>query len=425
MAILEEVKVYCSDRLIYYVAFFFRISLPDVLLKPMPNQQGMAGVTDPDMFQVPIIALCSCTREFLSAHLNPLKVVPTDEGLLRDWRGLAQLAGLNGQMVALIGSKSDPTAQVLSQWRQGSLSILRSILGQLDRWDVVDDTEDMMIHDAVQFLKGKQEIKASAYELDAEIDTQILTVADVQRLEQGLEPQHYDAFLLFAEEDQDFAMQILDRMETDYGLKLCLRDRDLVGGLTFEHEAIMRLIAKRCNRLIVIASPNFLKSEANKFFVTFATALGIDQRLRKVVPVMYQRCQLPPELTYYYWLDYSRSGKLYDFWTKLHNSIQSASVTQPARAQLPAIKANGEESCSIKSQPALEQDTAFTSNWKYDDIADSCSLGSETSSVHSGNFEVPISKKQKSLSMESLKSKSLTKLLKKISKRKLKLAEAT
>jgi hypothetical protein len=43
----------------------------------------MAGVTDPDMFQVPIAALCSSTREFLSAHLNPLKVVPTDEGLLR------------------------------------------------------------------------------------------------------------------------------------------------------------------------------------------------------------------------------------------------------------------------------------------------------------------------------------------------------
>lgn len=57
----------------------------------------------------------------------------------------------------------------------------------------------------------------------------------------------------------------------------------------------------------------------------------LDQRLRKVVPVMYQRCQLPPELTYYYWLDYARSGKLYDFWTKLHNSIQSASSTQPAR----------------------------------------------------------------------------------------------
>jgi len=48
----------------------------------------------------------------------------------------------------------------------------------------------------------------------------VFLAADVQRLEQGLEPQHYDAFLLFAEEDQDFAMQILDRMETDYGLKV-------------------------------------------------------------------------------------------------------------------------------------------------------------------------------------------------------------
>jgi hypothetical protein len=43
----------------------------------------MAGVTDPDMFQIPIAALCSSTRECLSAHLNPLKVVPTDEDLLR------------------------------------------------------------------------------------------------------------------------------------------------------------------------------------------------------------------------------------------------------------------------------------------------------------------------------------------------------
>jgi hypothetical protein len=62
----------------------------------------------------------------------------------RDWRGLAQLTGLSGQMVALIGSKPDPTAQVLGQWRQGTLGLLRSVLGQLDRWDVVDDTQNAM-----------------------------------------------------------------------------------------------------------------------------------------------------------------------------------------------------------------------------------------------------------------------------------------
>jgi myeloid differentiation primary response protein MyD88 len=48
----------------------------------------------------------------------------------------------------------------------------------------------------------------------------VVHAADVHRLEQGLGPQHYDAVLLFAEEDQDFAMQMLDRMETYYGLKV-------------------------------------------------------------------------------------------------------------------------------------------------------------------------------------------------------------
>lgn len=54
------------------------------------------------------------------------------------------MAGFSGQMVALIGSKPDPTAQVLSQWRQGSVGLLRSILGQLDRWDIVNDTQNVM-----------------------------------------------------------------------------------------------------------------------------------------------------------------------------------------------------------------------------------------------------------------------------------------
>ena len=44
--------------------------------------------------------------------------------------------------------------------------------------------------------------------------------ADVHRLEQGLEPQRYDAFLVFAEEDQDFAMEIVDKLENKFGHKV-------------------------------------------------------------------------------------------------------------------------------------------------------------------------------------------------------------
>lgn len=57
--------------------------------------------------------------------------------------------------------------------------------------------------------------------------------------------------------------------------QLCIRDRDLIGGLQFEHDAIIKLIAERCRRLVVVVSSNFLKSKANKFFVTFAQALAL------------------------------------------------------------------------------------------------------------------------------------------------------
>ena len=57
--------------------------------------------------------------------------------------------------------------------------------------------------------------------------------------------------------------------------QLCLKDRDLVGGLQFESDSIVRLIIERCMRVIVVLSPEFLASNANNFFVLFAHALSI------------------------------------------------------------------------------------------------------------------------------------------------------
>ncbi|XP_049942704.1 myeloid differentiation primary response protein MyD88 [Schistocerca serialis cubense] len=286
----------------------------------------MAGFEEPDLFQVSIKALKPSTQDMVCSLLNPLKVIPTDEGLPRDWRGLAQLVGLHGEKIPQVSSNPNPTEQVLKQWQENSIGLLQKYLGELDRWDIVDDTEVLMKNDAIEYLKSVERASSSASVLDVETDKQILTRDDVIRAEKGLKPQTYSAFLLYADEDENFAMQVVDQMETKYKLKLCLRDRDLIGGLAFEHEAIMRLISERCNRLIVVVSPSFLKSEANKFFVTFAQALGIDQKHRKVVPVLYQKCQLPPELSYYFLLDFTRPGHLWNFWEKLHDSIAAPSA---------------------------------------------------------------------------------------------------
>lgn len=43
---------------------------------------------------------------------------------------------------------------------------------------------------------------------------------DIHRLKQGLEMQYYDAFLLYAEEDTDFATEMVEKLETQFKLKV-------------------------------------------------------------------------------------------------------------------------------------------------------------------------------------------------------------
>ncbi|XP_076233415.1 myeloid differentiation primary response protein MyD88 [Calliopsis andreniformis] len=281
-----------------------------------------------DLSAVPLVALSVESKQTISTLLNPPKVIPSENGLPRDWRGLAHISNLGGEMMPLLTSHSDPSTYILTAWEQKERNItikdFQAALEELDRWDILDDTLELFEKDAEKYLEQLQKSQTSAEVIANEVDEKVLTVDDLHRLRQGLENQYYDAFLLYADEDINFATEMVDRLENQYNLKLCLKDRDLIGGVTFEHEAVMTLISERCNRLIVIVSSNFLKSPANKFFLNYAQALGIDKRQRKVIPCLYEKCQLPPQLNYMFILDYNRVG-LYDFWGKLRDSVQTPS----------------------------------------------------------------------------------------------------
>lgn len=132
----------------------------------------------------------------------------------------------------------------------------------------------ILVKDILYFINEPEKIK-SVLPISDDADKHILTIDDVNRIHQGLDTQTYDAFVVFADEDIDFATELIEIMEKQYGLKLCVKERDLVAGLHFEHKAIIELISERCNRLIVIISPAYLKSSANKFVVNYAQALGI------------------------------------------------------------------------------------------------------------------------------------------------------
>ncbi|XP_043253908.1 myeloid differentiation primary response protein MyD88 [Colletes gigas] len=315
-----------------------------------------------DLSVVPLVALSDESKQIVSTLLNPQKVIPSENGLPRDWRGLAHLSNLSGEVMPLLTSCSDPSTYILNVWEQGQKNVtvkdFQAALEELDRWDILDDTLELFERDAEKYLKGLEKSKISAEAIANEIDEKVLTVDDLHRLRQGLENQYYDAFLLYADEDINFANEMVDKLENQYDLKLCLKDRDLIGGITFEHEAVMTLISERCNRLIVIVSPNFLKSPANKFFLNYAQALGIDKRQRKVIPCLYEKCQLPPQLSYMFVLDYNRAG-LYNFWGKLCDSVQTphkGGYTIPEQCALPLKKESDLDNIEKNDESKLDRE---------------------------------------------------------------------
>lgn len=143
------------------------------------------------------------------------------------------------------------------------------------------------------------------------------------------EPQRYDAFVLFADADINFASKLMDNMENDYKLRLCSKWRDLLAG-ALELVAIQKLITDRCNKLVVILSDKFLESEEYTFYYNYARTLDISMQQRKIIPCTYNSPKLPPQFNMYFCLDYERTLQLplslYDFWQKLAESIRPSSA---------------------------------------------------------------------------------------------------
>ncbi|XP_063875219.1 myeloid differentiation primary response protein MyD88-like [Scylla paramamosain] len=281
-----------------------------------------------EVAEAPVRILSPSTRKHMACRLDSRKILLASQGIHRDWRGVAEQAELD--VGSISSGKISPTEHCLHLLGQkGSLmGQLWNYLEAMDRFDVIDDTRDMIYADYDKCMKeGGGALTALPPPMDqlvtdvAAYDDNILTVDDRKNLSLGLGLQQYTALVLFADEDIDFVQEMVEKLEGEYGLKLCLKDRDLIGGLQFESDSIVRLIIERCMRVIVILSPEFLASNANKFFVLFAHALSIDQRRRIVIPCLYKPCTKPPVISFCHSLDYYRAKGYWNYWEKLRDSL--------------------------------------------------------------------------------------------------------
>ncbi|XP_046804333.1 myeloid differentiation primary response protein MyD88-like [Lucilia cuprina] len=337
---------------------------------------------DKDFKDAPLTAISTDTMKMLSNLLNNLKILHSDTGYERDWRGLATLTELRNLFDFNNMVSNDPLKKVIELWCENkpdaaTFGNLITFLGLIDRWHVIEDLQENFLQDFRNYQQSKEQqlisptceqtpnkivqlsnktnenstlnkvenvvqIPFSTNDIDSinsallmekpvsesesftyESESKVLTSSDVQRYKQGLPLLKYDAFVLYADMDYDYALEILHKLQNNpvYNFKFCLKD-DLLFGIPFEHIALMELIRERCNFLIAILTKELTKSPENRFFVNYAQALQIKHEIRKVIPLMYEEnVEVPANLAMFSRMRYN-PNRTDLYWSKLADSMQ-------------------------------------------------------------------------------------------------------
>lgn len=96
--------------------------------------------------ETPLQELSTNTRLQLSQLLNCRKILRSEDGYERDWRGVAELAEVRSFCSS---NNDDPMRAVLREWcshrpQTATFARLQQYLGIIDRWDVSDDIYENM-----------------------------------------------------------------------------------------------------------------------------------------------------------------------------------------------------------------------------------------------------------------------------------------
>ena len=288
----------------------------------------------------PLWVLQPSTVESLAVVLEQQRLIPSDCGHLRDWRGVAELSGLAADSILyqkISNCKDGHFNEIFRAWklREGAnVSDLWGILADIDRFDVQDDLEEKVLEDIkvatkAAAAKGLQleELKFTELALNRiKNEEDALTMEDLDCLNRGAPLPVYDAFILYGEDDAETVWEIVENLEAQ-GLKIIIKDRDLLGG-TFEHAAVMKLVGSRCSKLIPFFTPTFFDSVYNKFLVDFAQFYNLETNKKiggKIIPLVTDKqCNIPPNLSIYSKMKFAPNNKLFNFWERLVKTINPA-----------------------------------------------------------------------------------------------------
>uniref|UniRef100_A0A8C2PLB2 Myeloid differentiation primary response protein MyD88 n=1 Tax=Capra hircus TaxID=9925 RepID=A0A8C2PLB2_CAPHI len=286
-----------------------------------PRAQHRLNPSDPQWKE----ALNVRVRRRLSLFLNVRAPVAAD------WTVLAEAMDFEYLEIQQLEKYADPTSRLLDDWQRrpgASVGRLLELLAKLGREDVLMELGPSIEEDCQKYiLKQQQEASEKPLQVDS-IDSSIPRINDMAGITirddpLGQKPEYFDAFICYCPSDIEFVHEMIRQLEqTNYRLKLCVSDRDVLPG-TCVWSIASELIEKRCRRMVVVVSDEYLQSKECDFQTKFALSLSPGAHQKRLIPIKYKpmKKEFPSILRFITVCDYTNPCTQNWFWTRLAKAL--------------------------------------------------------------------------------------------------------
>ncbi|KAL4657151.1 myeloid differentiation primary response protein MyD88 [Arapaima gigas] len=275
-----------------------------------------------DFDRVPVTALNVSVRKELALHLNPRNAVAAD------WQTVAEMMGFSYLEIQNYERQDNPMKKILEDWQArcpgATVGNLLSLLRKAERHDVLLDLDTPIKEDCRRYMKQRQEAPLQVPVVDScqprTEERRGITVGDDPL---GNTPELFDAFICYSQSDVEFVHEMIKQLEqSERPLKLCVFDRDVLPG-TSVCTIAGELIEKRCRRMVVVVSDEYLESDDCDFQTKFALSLCPGARTKRLIPVLYKPMKKPfPSILRFLTIcDYTKPFAQSWFWKRLATAL--------------------------------------------------------------------------------------------------------
>ncbi|XP_034257544.1 myeloid differentiation primary response protein MyD88 [Pantherophis guttatus] len=276
---------------------------------------------------VPLVALNYSVRRRLGLFLDPRAPVAAD------WTTLAEELGYEYLEIKHFEAQRNPTVLLLDDWQAKSpggatVGRLLSLLRLLGRQDILTDLGPSIEENCKKYLQRKQQEESERPVQVPAVDSSFPRASEMQGITTlddplGRSPELFDAFICYCQNDLPFVQEMIQELEQAvHKLKLCVFDRDVLPG-TCVWSITSELIERRCRKMVVVISDDYLDSEECDFQTKFALSLSPGARLKRLIPVKCKSMNqdFPSILRFITVCDYTNPATKKWFWTRLAKSL--------------------------------------------------------------------------------------------------------